>query len=457
MGAWTRQEIYAALLEVPALDAHTHLVGGRLGARGLHDVLLYHMATSELYAAGCPSGERLTQYPGWPSAQEARARLEEALPYLPLVRNTAISYGIRLILHDLYGVAGPVTPGNWQTVDAAIRERADDRAWQREILRRANLGRCCTEWVRRQDGADDEVLQYSLEWAFFTRCQWGEWDTALYELERAWGEEPRPSTPIGPGRRPPAERRIRSVDDVHQAVAWYVGHIPAGQVLSTATHLSTDIDYRAVTPEELEGALARRACAGPAERDTYASYVHEAFLAELEGRLAGKVVFQFSLGAEPLPHETGSRLSQRTLVQVGEMVSRHPRLRFQCFLASRHAGQALCSLCRELPNLSLAGYWWHTFYPGSIRQAIEERLDMLPLNRQVGFFSDAYCLEWVYGKSLLVRRALAEVLADKVDQGQYDRDLALDIARQVLYETPQSLLGMEPAAALAPARAGGRG
>lgn len=33
-------ELEQALAELPVLDAHTHLVGGKLGARGLHDVLL---------------------------------------------------------------------------------------------------------------------------------------------------------------------------------------------------------------------------------------------------------------------------------------------------------------------------------------------------------------------------------------------------------------------------------
>ena len=55
----TARELEAALAEVPILDIHTHLVGGKLAARGLHDVLLYHMVVSDLYAAGCPSGARL--------------------------------------------------------------------------------------------------------------------------------------------------------------------------------------------------------------------------------------------------------------------------------------------------------------------------------------------------------------------------------------------------------------
>jgi hypothetical protein len=32
-----------ALAQLPMFDIHTHLVGGKLGARGLHDILLYHM------------------------------------------------------------------------------------------------------------------------------------------------------------------------------------------------------------------------------------------------------------------------------------------------------------------------------------------------------------------------------------------------------------------------------
>ncbi len=437
------RELEEALAEVPVLDIHTHLVGGRLGARGLHDVLLYHMVVSDLYAAGCPSGSRLTQYPGWPTREEAHARLAEAVPYLPHVRNTSSTWGVRIILADLYGWREPVTEDNWQRLDALVRERADDRGWHHSVLDRLNVCRTGTEIARRGHGEDDERLQYALEWGFFTRCQWGEYDTALYELERCWGRSPESPAPIGGGARPATERTIRNLADVHAALAHYVHAIPYGQVLSTATHISTDIGYRLVSDGEMEEALARRGRAGPRERDVYASYISEKFLSALERR-GGEIVFQFSFGAEPLPYETGSRLSQRTIAQVGEMIGRHPGLRFQCLLASRHANQSLCTLARELPNFSLAGYWWHNFFPDVIRQVIAERLDMLPANKQVGFFSDAYCVEWTYAKAVLVRKQMARVLAEKVEQGQYGRDDALAVARAVLYDSPQSLLGMVP-------------
>jgi hypothetical protein len=433
----------AALADVPILDIHTHLVGGKLAARGLHDVLLYHMVVSDLYAAGCPTGARLTQFPDWPSRDEAHARIKEAIPYLKHIQNTSSFWGVRIILRELYGWTEVIDEGNWRKLDALIRERADDRTWAHALLDRARIQRTGTELARRGQGEDDERLQYALEWGFFTRTQWGEFDTALYELERCWGKSPESPAPIGGGARPAPEREIRTLDDVHAAIAHYVISIPYGRILSTATHLSTDIDYRPVSDDEMARALARRPHAGPVERDCYASYVNEAFLTALAAH-AGEMVFQFSFGAEPLPFETGSRLSQRTIGQVAELIGRHPRLRFQCFLASRHASQAMCTLARELPNFSLAGYWWHNFFPDTIAQVMRERLEMVPSNKQVGFFSDAYCVEWSFAKALMVRKILGRALAERIELGQFDVDGALDYARATLFESPQSLLGIVP-------------
>ena len=65
------------------------------------------------------------------------------------------------------------------------------------------------------------------------------------------------------GKRPPTERVIRSLDDVHAAIAHYVANIPYDQILSVATGISTDIDLRVVSDQEMAEALGRRASAGP--------------------------------------------------------------------------------------------------------------------------------------------------------------------------------------------------
>lgn len=434
------------LQSIPVLDVHTHLDAAHLSARGLHDLLLYHMVISDLASAGCPSRARLSEDP---DDAEAEARLIEALPYVPFIRNTSCFWGLRIILRDLYDWKEAVTAENWRRLDALIRERAADPAWPRQILRRAKVHRACTELWRRRTGQSDDVFQYALEWAFFTRAQWGVNDIPLYELERAWNQ-PGPGAPLpvtlGDGR-PKFERTIRAVADVHAALEHYVCNIPYGQVLSTAQHISTDINYRLVTDNEMAAALARREQATPAERDVYGSYILEAFLSALE-RHGDEIVYQFSLGAEPLPFETGSKLRPETVFELAAIIDRHPRLRFQVFLSSALGNQALCTLARELPNLTLVGYWWHNFFPTVIRQVLGERLDMLPTNKQIGFFSDAYCAEWTYAKAVLVRKQMAAVLAPRIDEGQYTLADALDIVRAIVYETPQKALGMAPSPSL---------
>lgn len=426
----------------PWVDPHTHIDVAHLSARGLDDILLYHMHVSDLYAAGCPDAMRVDEDR---STREAHRRLERALPYLDKVANTSTAWGIRLILADLYGWHEPVTADNWRRLDARIAERAVDRAWPREILRRAGIGRTGTELYRGRDGSCDDLFDYALEWAFFARTQWGQPDIPLYELERAWNqEEPSPPIPVTFDRAttPPPARAIRSVDDVKEAIRHYCALIPYGRVLATAQHISTDMDYSLPDDDAMNSALRLRDSATDHERDLYASYILNLFLAELEKR-GDEIVFQFSLGAESLPFESGSRLRQRTIGQLAELVARYPRLRFMCFLSSRHGNQSLCTLARELPNLSLAGYWWHNFFPDAIRQVMGERLDMLPVNKQVGFFSDAYCVDWAYGKLQIVSRLLAHVLADKVALGQYTMDDAEKIARGILQDSARLLLGMK--------------
>ena len=431
----TLVDLEQALAEVPLFDVHTHLIDGHLAAKGLHDVMLYHMLITELYSAGCPNGARLTGFPLWPTREETRQRIEQALPYLPLIRNTSMSWLLRQTLADLYGWREPLTRDNWQKLDGMIRERSEDRAYAYGILDRAKIERSCAEFARRGGGTNRDRLYYSLEWGFFSRTQWGEYDTALYELERCWGRLPESPSPIGGGSRPATDRTIHSVDDVKEAVQYYVDHMPYDKVISMATHISTDIDFHPVSEAEMAAALKQRASAGTAERDTYASFVNELFLTALDAH-AHEIVFQFSFGAEPMPYETASRLSQTTIKQVAEMIARHPKLRFQCFLSNMAANQSMCTLARELPNLTLAGYWWHNFFPSAVRQVMDERLDMLPLNRQIGFFSDAYCVEWSYAKALLVRKLLAQVLMGRIERGQFSFNEALSVARAILYEEP---------------------
>ena len=57
------QRIFKNIKGIPAIDVHTHIDLSHLCARGLHDIILYHMAVSDLYSAGMQDGSRLPEEP----------------------------------------------------------------------------------------------------------------------------------------------------------------------------------------------------------------------------------------------------------------------------------------------------------------------------------------------------------------------------------------------------------
>ncbi|HMF31678.1 MAG TPA: hypothetical protein VKK79_09700, partial [Candidatus Lokiarchaeia archaeon] len=395
---------------------------------------------TELYSAGMPNGDRLSWYA---SKDEARQRILEALPYLQYVRNTSLQWGIKKILADLYEWNDPISASNWQEIDGIIAEKSEDSSWAREILKRCNVISSSTEFRLRDEGQADDILTYALEWAFFTRAQQNMNDSPLFELEWTWGQDG-PSAPlpvnVDKAKFVP-ERRITTIEDVHEAMEHYISLVPFDKLVCAANHFSTDINYFDVTEDQMIQALANRDNATEHDRDVYTCYILQQYLNALE-QAPKKVVFTFSVGAEPMEHETASLLPQKTLGQLINVFAKHPGLQFVCFSSSAFSEQSLCTMVRELPNFSLAGYWWHNFFPPYIRDIIDTRLDLLPLNKQIGFFSDAYHLDWLYGKTFLVRKCMANVFARKIMTGQYTFEDCIDIAKEICYETPKARFGL---------------
>ena len=71
-----------------------------------------------------------------------------------------------------------------------------------------------------------------------------------------------------------------------------------------------------------------------------------------------------------------------------------------------------------------------------MRTMFRDRLELLPTTAWSAFFSDAYMVEWVYGKQLVTKHVLSRVLAEMVAEGYVSEDDAVQVAKQVLYLTP---------------------
>jgi hypothetical protein len=354
-------------------------------------------------------------------------------------------YAMNIILKDLYGWDKPITLENWRELDAIIKGYGSGKARAYEVLKKANITKSNTEICRRFDGSLDDMFTYSLEWSFFTRAQWGVFDTAVFELEYAYNcEGPRDPLPVTCKQSDyNFSKKIKTVEDVDLAIKHYIDKTPfETQMIFVVSHITTEINWKfGVTDEEMTNALNNRANATVVERDIYANYIFEKFLNEYSKR-GIKTPLAFSISAEPLPYETGSRIGEETIFQMAAIIEKYPGIMFCFSVSNMAANQAFCTVCRELPNVALTGYWWHNFFLSFIPRVLEERLDMVAANKQVGFFSDAYCAEWAYCKAVIVKDITAKVLAQRVVDGYYSLEQAVTIANQILGSGPRELVGV---------------
>jgi hypothetical protein len=151
-------------------------------------------------------------------------------------------------------------------------------------------------------------------------------------------------------------------------------------------------------------------------------------------------------GAELLPpptvHRSLTHWGEGFPVALGRIAGQYEDFRFNVTTAADAYIQDVGILAKHVPNISVAGYWWHTLYPFYIRKSIETRLDMAPMNKIVMFFSDAYHSEWCYPKLKLVKQILEQVLVERVERGWYSLDLALEIIQKTFYDNPKAIYGV---------------
>ncbi len=138
-------------------------------------------------------------------------------------------------------------------------------------------------------------------------------------------------------------------------------------------------------------------------------------------------------GASP-PDYAITVFNSQQLLDLTILFAKYSEINFDIFIADSLLNHPLTVISKNYPNVFLSGYWWYSMYPEIIRSFLRLRLQMLPYNKVGGFFSDAYVADWVYGKAVLAKRQIAYVLAEMVAEKYVDKDLALDIARALLYE-----------------------
>ncbi len=417
---------------VCTVDPHSHLRPDRPEAGDLADIVLYHHVWIELVSAGMPI--TAVTKAGMPHEtadpkMEPLDRLKIALPYLERVSNTTCANMLRVLLRDLYDVPdGKLTPSNVDEVFTRVMERNSSPQWRDELLEdRCRIVRSltveggdCREYVRFV-GKGREGVPIVLQDPRKTPKDMLDW------AEHQLGGEIRSAEDYANGLR--ALGRERSNSGIHFVGIWTLPHLRL--IDSTEAHITR---------------LLRDVKNGRAvDNDGFSAIWSFGIRNFLEAMREGPLrTIQLIVGAEVLPpHRSITQWHGDFAGTLGRLAGAFEDFHFSCSSACDANIQDLGIVAKHVPNVSVAGYWWHVLYPFYIRKSVETRLDMVPGNKIVAFFSDAYHAEWIYPKLKLVKQVWAEVLADRVERDLMTEDTALGLVRAVFCDNARRIYGVE--------------
>lgn len=416
----TDRFVYGLVEETPAVDVHSHQgTNGLWQARSLWELFSYHWLATDIRCAGCPR-EVFT-----PGDMEPRDRMARAVSYAPLARNTVNHWCFMNMARDLYGFEHQVLDEtNWQWLWEAVDEKVGDPQWETHVLDRARVSLVNAP---HHHPARVPERYFPYEYGEYLFC---------------------------PGLSGPAAECLRRIGEGISSAALLADAITArvdelvAQQGVRALHVWVPLTWTyAPVTEQQANALLHKALADAHlqvhERDQLASFAANC-VAEACG--SAGVVIQLFCGSIQMedggPHVSMYR--PEWLRALVPLFAAHPDTNFELFLSTRPLGHEAAVLARNYPNLWVSGAWWQGFTPSTLSEFFRDRLEMLPLNKWNAFYSDAYCVEWIYGKVSLTRNRLAHALSEMLAEGLISRDMVEDLARAVMCDNARALYLRQP-------------
>ena len=121
-------------------------------------------------------------------------------------------------------------------------------------------------------------------------------------------------------------------------------------------------------------------------------------------------------------------------------IMRHPETRIDLYHLSMPSVRDAIVIGKNFPNVWLNLCWTHIISPEMTRSAIGEILDLVPINKILGFGGDyGTPVEKVVGHRQMAFENIAIPLARRIDDGLMNRSDAIEIAHMWLWENPIDL------------------
>lgn len=413
-------ELFAEMAAWPIYDPHSHLDPHRPAARHLDEVLGYHYYTELCHSAGMPAalvGPELGP----------DERVANIAPWLDRIDNTVQYSWLAEIGRAFHGLdAERLDPGAIAELGRRADRSGDGAAWDERVREKTRL-----EAVFLTNDFDDALEGWDT--SKYVPCL--RTDDLVLKLH-----EPRTVSRL----RAATNVDVVDLKGLRLALASLFEHFRSRGARACAISLPPDFRPRRSMPIASGKSVHRALHAMDLRPDEHEEVRTAVFWTLAE--LCHEYGFPFDLmigpvrNAYPAGVAGGRDLFDRrvSLADYAELFNHFAGVAFPVSTLSPDAGAELVAYSWIFPNVLPHGHWWYSNVPAFIEADLRARLQAVPKTKLLGYYSDAYKLEFILPKFNTYRRALASVLADDAIRSRgWSAERALDLAKLVLVENPR--------------------
>jgi glucuronate isomerase len=358
-----------------------------------------------------------------------RERARNLAQYLDRIDNTVQYSWLLEIVRTFHGFAQDrITPENVdQLYDRADRE-ASGLAWDREVWDRSNL-----EAVFLTNDFDDPLEGWDTR-QYVPCLRTDDLVLKLHQPETI--ERLRVATGID----------VVDYASLREAIGVIFGRFVKKGAKACAISLPPDFAPRPSTPRRSVTPIRRALHQMDFRADEHDEVRQVVFWTIAEFCAEFKLPFDLMIGpvrnVYPAGVAGGRDLFDRrvSLYEYRDLFNHFANVTFPISTLSPDAAAELVAYAWIFPNVVPNGHWWYSNVPAFIAGDVKARLQAVPKVKQIGYYSDAYKLEFVLPKINMYRKILAEVLSEDAIKGRgWSADRALGLARLVLLENPRRI------------------
>ena len=423
-------ELYRRIDALPIVDIHTHVEWKTGTAASIGDILSYHYYTELTNSAEFQGGV----FPFGKPEELTR----EILPKLRFITNTVQYDWLMTISREYLGIA-PVEwrPENWKAIFDRSVQIMGRREWRQEMIEKSHIVRV---FLTNQFYDDLEGLDQS----FYSPCLRTE--PFILWIDRATERENMGKF-LG--------RPIRTTDDLIAAIDKtfdkFVRHGMGYAAMSIPSNFKTGevavedaqrVLDKAVSGDRLDGC----------EREAWGAWAMDRMC---DACRKYSRPFHLMVGVDRDVYAHGVPMGQDLFDSVNSMagyehiLNKYVDVKFPTAVLADTTGLELTAAAWIRHNVYPSGHWWYSNQPTDIAREVERRINAVPQNKIIGYFSDAYYLEFILPKFRMYKYELATALANRMERSlvhpnmePFTLDDAMILAEKMLVKNPAEIIGI---------------